>query len=308
MRILVLGAGALGGYFGGRLLEAGADVSFLVRPRRARELAEHGLVVRSPFGDIQRPVPILKSGEAEGAFDLALLTCKAYDLDDAMAAIAPLLAADGAVLPLLNGLAHLDRLDAAFGAGRVLGGTAHISATLGERGAILHLNDLHRITFGERDGAVSARCEALAAAFARSKVESRFSNHIMQEMWEKMAFLASLAALTCLMRASVGDIAATAEGRAVAEELYAEIQAVAAAWGHPPRPPAVKQALTLMTQPGSSFVASMLRDIERGGPTEGDHIVGDLLRRARAKDLPTPLLRLANCHLQAYEQRRAHGG
>lgn len=309
MRILVLGAGAIGGYFGGRLAAAGADVTFLVRDRRAARLAAGGLTIKSPTGDLTLPSPktLTVGAAADAPFDVVLLTCKAYDLGAAIESIAAHVGAASAVLPLLNGMAHLDALDARFGPGRVLGGLCQIAATLTPEGEIRHLNDIHRVIYGERDGGGGPRMSALAEVMGRAAFDSRPSDDIVQEMWEKFVMLATLAGMTCLMRASVGAIMAAAEGEALMREFLDECAAVAAAAGHPPRASFLERTRPLLTQRGSSFTASMLRDIEGGGPTEGDHILGDLLRRARRLGRSAPLLRVACCHLEAYESRRAAG-
>jgi 2-dehydropantoate 2-reductase len=305
MKILVLGAGAVGGFFGGRLAEAGADVTFLVRPRRADQIAERGLVVKSPFGDIARQVPTVLSASDGGPYDLVLLTCKAYDLDTALDTIAPAVERGAAVLPMLNGMAHLDALDARFGAEQVLGGLCFVAATLTPDGEIHQLGSmLNGIVFGERSGAISARCEALKAAFGSAPVESRLSTDIIRDMWSKWVQLSSMAGLTCLMRATVGDANQAAEGAAIALELLGECSAIAAAYDAAPNDKSVATMRGRLTDKSSTLSASMLRDIERGGPIEADHIIGDLVRRARAKGIATPMLRIVLCHLQAYEARR----
>jgi len=304
MRILVLGAGGVGGYFGGRLVQAGGDVTFLVRDRRAAELAANGLVIKSPFGDAALRVQTLRPGELSAPFDLVLLCCKAYDLDSAIESIAPAVGPATAVVPLLNGMKHLDRLDGRFGAARVLGGLCAIAATIGADGRIEHLNKVHRLVFGLRDGQTSEHAAAFAALLARANFDSAQSDVILQEMWEKFVMLASLAGMTCLMRAPVGAILATAEGEALMGEFLGECSAIAAAAGYAPRAPSLARGRALLTERGSTFTASMLRDIERGGPTEGDHILGDLLTRARALGITAPLLRTAVCHLEAYQARR----
>ena len=304
MKILVVGAGATGGYFGGRLLQAGRDVTFLVRPRRAALLREHGLTIHSPAGDFHHPSPPLVTQEAlSEPFDLVLLSCKAYDLDDAIASFAPAVGPRTAILPLLNGMRHLDVLAERFGAERVLGGQCVISSTLAADGAILHLNDLHSLTFGELAGGRSARIEAVAADFSGAGFEPRLSEMIRQEMWEKWLFIAAGAGITCLMRAAIGDIVA-AGGADLATGLAAECAAIATAQGFAPRPEIVERARAALTAPGSPMTASMLRDIENGGPVEADHVLGDLLRRA-AKPSDHPLLHVAYLHLKAYEARRA---
>jgi 2-dehydropantoate 2-reductase len=305
MKILVLGAGAVGGYFGGRLVEAGADVTFLVRPGRAAQLAKSGLVVKSPFGDITKPVKTVGAAGEGGPYELVLLTCKAYDLENAIAAIAPAVDAGAAVLPLLNGMAHLDILERRFGAGKVLGGLCFVAATLTPSGEVHQLGDLlNGIVFGERSGEMSERCERLKAAFGAAPVESRISREIVKDMWSKWVQLASLASLTCLMRATVGEANQAAEGGAIALELVAECRAIAAAHDALPSEKADATMRARMTDKSSTLSASMLRDIERGGAIEGEHVIGDLIHRAKAKGVATPLLRVVLCHLQAYEARR----
>ena len=231
MRTLVVGAGAIGGYFGSRLLEAGRDVTFLVRPRRAAELARTGLAIRSRLGDADLPEPPLVVAEKLAEpFDLVLLACKAYDLDGATASFTPAVGSDTAILPLLNGIRHLDLLQARFGTAHVLGGQCVISTTLDPDGRILHLSDAHTLTFGELDGSASARIETIGSEFSGARFEARPSNAILQEMWEKWVFIAASAGITCLMRATIGDIVA-AGAADLAAMLFAECAAIAAKEG-----------------------------------------------------------------------------
>lgn len=303
MRILIVGAGATGGYFGARLLEAGKDVTFLVRPRRAEQLAARGLVVKSPRGDIAVAAPTILSEDISTPWDVVILSCKAYDLDGAIASVAPAIGPQTAILPLLNGMRHLDVLEERFGSGHVLGGFCAIASTLDADGVIHHLNDLHMLVFGERDGHASDRVNELAGIFAETSADTRASDVIIQEMWEKWVFLSTLAASTCLMRAAVGDIV-VAGGVDTVMSLLAETQSVAEAAGHGARPKVLENARTQLTMAGSPMSASMLRDLEKGGPIEADHVIGDLLRRGQAAGLGIPLLKLAYLHLKAYEARR----
>jgi len=309
MRILVIGAGAIGGYFGGRLLAAGRDVSFLVRERRAAQLAACGLVIKSPQGDLTLPQPpMLLAQQIRQPFDLILVSCKAYDLAGAIDSFAPAIGPATLVLPLLNGMAHLDALDARFSRQAVLGGKCVISTTLDDDGTILHLNPMQSLSFGERDGGLSPRVEAVRAQLAGSGFDAVASAQIVQDMWEKWVFLATLAAGTCLMRASVGTIVAAPRGAALLLQAFDECAAIAAGQGHPPAAAFVSQARSTLTTPGSPIKASMLRDIERGARIEADHIVGDLLRRRIAVQGSAPtvsMLDTALCHLKAYEAARA---
>ena len=304
MRILVLGAGAgaVGGYFGGRLAAGGVDVTFLVRTRRAAELAQRGLVLRSPLGDLQ--VAVKTAERVQESFDLVILSCKSYDLEGAMATIAPAVGRNTLVLPLLNGLRHLDALDMRFSPKRVLGGCCHIGVALSSDGAIEHLNRIARFIYGPRAKEQEARCEALQVDLSRGGFALVLSSDIERELWEKFAFLTTYAGLSCLMRAPIGAIAETDDGAAIAAELLGECDAVAAASGFPLRPEFLAQSHAAVTERGSAGTSSMLRDMLRGGPTEHDHILGDMLTRARALNVAAPILRIARAHMQAYEATR----
>ena len=310
MRILVLGAGGTGGYFGGRLAQAGADVTFLVRPARAALLAERGLRIRSPLGDADLDVATVTAQDlpalaAARPFDLVLLACKAYDLDSAIESVAPAVGANTAVLPILNGLLHYDALDARFGRERVPGGLCFIGATLGTDGEVLHLGRPASITFGLRegnaDGGVLAR---LAAAYAQAGVDHLYAPDIAAAQWIKYSFLAALAAGTCLMRTSVGAIVAAEGGEAFMAALHAECLAVAAAEGHPVPEDEARTARAGLTRAGSPVTASMLRDLQAGLRVEALQIVGDMVHRAHRAGLQVPRLEAAWVHLQAYESAR----
>lgn len=307
MRILVVGAGATGGYFGGRLLQAGCDVTFLVHARRAQQLARDGLRIRSELGNAELPAPPTVTAEALRApFDIVLLSCKAWGLAQAIADLAPAMGEHSAVLPVLNGMHQLDQLDARFGAQRVLGGQCAIAATLAADGTVHHLNRIHILGFGERDGSESPRVCELAQAMADANFDGRASSHIVQDMWDKWVFLASLAGSTCLMRAPVGDIVAAPGGREATLALLDDCRRVAAACGYEPAAKVITRAATMLTEAGSGFTASMMRDLENGGRIEADHVIGDLLARGTAHGVDTPLLRLVYAHLKAYESRRSH--
>jgi len=303
MRLLVLGAGGIGGYFGGRLAEAGGDVTFLVRPKRREQIARDGLRIESPLGNARIKVRTVLAEELRPEYDAILLTCKAYDLDAAMQAIEP--AMPCAIVPMLNGLAHLSRLDVRFGTPNVMGGTAQINVTLRRDGVIVHGDGLQRILFGERDGRKTARAQALADAFAHTKVDWKLSEDIEQDMWEKVVFLCALATTTCLFRGNVREIVAAPGGReAMLRALEANAE-IARREGHPPRPKMLESGRARLTDPEGLWSASMLRDLESGGQVEADHIVGWMLERAREHGADDTLLSLAFTHLKTYEARRA---
>src|SRR5262245_30392399 len=306
MKLLVLGAGALGGYFGGRLHQAGTDVTFLVRAARAEDIKAHGLRIKSPRGDAALNVKIIDDGSLGRPYDLVLLSCKAYDLDSAMTAIAPAVDADTTVVPVLNGMRHLDALDTRFGRGRIVGGVARIGATLAADGAVVHASPFAALSFGERDKGSAPRpaLAALAEAIKGAGIDGGLHGDVMQDMWDKWVMLGTLASMTCAMRAPVGDILATMDGEALMREIIAECRQVAATAGHALSDGALKAVESIVLTPGSLFAASLLHDLERGGKVEAAHIVGDLLARARAAGIVAPNLRFAYAHLQSYERRR----
>jgi 2-dehydropantoate 2-reductase len=302
VRILVVGAGAIGGYFGARLAAAGRDVTFLVRERRADQLRRHGLQVISPLGNISLPAPsLVNSKDLRGIYGLILVSSKSYDLEASIEDFADGMGPDSRVLPLLNGMRHLDVLDARFGARRVLGGLARISSTLDAAGRIHQLGPFNALAFGARD-AGETLIDGVADALQVPGFDALLSHDILHEMWEKWVFIAAAASTTSLMRATVGDIVA-ADAQDIPVRLLQECAAIAAANGFPPREAASTAGLAILTAPGSGFTASMLRDIEQGGRVEADHIVGDLLGRASHAP-PAPLLTTAYAHLRAYEARR----
>lgn len=306
MKFLILGAGAVGGYFGGRLHQAGSDVTFLVRPARAELLRRDGLKIVSPKGDANLQVKVVSDASAGGPYDLALLSCKAYDLDSAIDTLAPAIAADTAIVPLLNGMKHLDVLDARFGADRVLGGVARISSTLAPDGTVLHMIPLAAILAGERETGQPARpaLAALASAIGTSGFDGGVQSDIVQDMWDKWIMLCALAAMTGSLRSAVCDILETEEGGDLMLEAIEECRKVAAACGRDPGAGGMESIKTYLTTKGSKFAASMLRDLESGSRIEAEHVIGDMLARARAAGIAAPVLRQTYAHMQAYEQRQ----
>ncbi|MGA2054184.1 MAG: 2-dehydropantoate 2-reductase [Bradyrhizobium sp.] len=305
MRILVVGAGAIGGYFGGRMLQAGRDVTFLVRPKRAAELASDGLVIKGPNGDVTLTAPpTVLADKLDKTFDLVLLSCKAFDLEDAIASFAPAVGPKTAILPLLNGMRHLDVLDQRFGSNAVLGGLCAIAVTLNERREIIQLTPMQSLGFGERDGKISERVQAISDAMGSGKFGAAASTQVIQDMWEKWVFLASLAASTCTMRAAVGHILAAPGGKDFILGILDECSAVASAEGHSPMGPFFERARGMLTAEGSQLTASMFRDIKVGARVEADHIIGDLIGRGDTAKVPVPKLRIAYTHLKTYENQR----
>ncbi len=309
MKTLILGAGAIGGYIGGRLQQGGADVTFLVRPARREALMKDGLVIKSPKGDATQKVKTVLSGGEGGPYDIVMLTNKAYDMRSALEAVAAAVGPNTAVVPLLNGMNHLDQLDARFGAGRVVGGVARIGVALSSKGEVLHTSPFAAFSFGERDGKTARPALVeLAAAVKSAGLDGGLHDNIVQDLWDKWVFLCTLAALCCLMRGTSGDILAAEEGQAIVLETLEECRKVAAASGYDPSAQGLGFARQSLTQKGSLFAASMLHDLEKGSMVEADHVVGDMIARAKKAGIATPNLRLAYAHLQVYLARRARGG
>lgn len=305
MRILVLGAGGIGGYFGARIHNAGGDVTFLVRPARAENLRTNGLRVSSAFGDTHIVPKLVTTAENLSThFDVIILSCKAYDLKSALESISPVMGTDSIVLPLLNGVAHLDALDARFGRERVLGGAAHLAVSLSPTGEIKHLNKVHRLIVGSRCTQPSKWHSPLAELLSATCVEFSVSDHVEQDMWDKFVFFSTLAGVTCTMRANIGEILSTCAGETFIIGMLDECGKVAAVCRHPSNSDQLAAYRSLLTERGSSLTASMLRDIERGGSTEADHVIGDMVRRGNVSGVDIPLLKLAYSHLQAYELAR----
>jgi len=301
MRVLVIGAGALGGYYGACLIRAGGDVTFLVRPARAEQLRRNGLQVVSPHGDFAVQPKLILASDLKEPFDVVLVGVKAYSLDDAMDQFAAAVGADTMILPILNGLKHIDALTARFGAARVLGGLANVSAGLDADGRVVQFMANQTVVFGEIEGTLSKRALALETLLQVPGIDVRASETIMHDMWEKFVQLSTVAGITCLMRASIGDILAVPNGEQSIFRLFAECCSVATASGFEPRAPFIEFDRKLFTTRDSPLKASMLRDIERGSITEAEHILGDMANRARTLGVDTPLLDLARAHVAAYE-------
>jgi 2-dehydropantoate 2-reductase len=281
MRFLVVGAGALGSYYGGMLQKGGADVTFLVRPRRAAQLAERGLTIKAPGNSFTVPIKVVQAGAVGGPYEVALLACKAYDLGSAIDDFAPALAPDGAVLPVLNGINHIAVLTERFGADRVLGGAVMLLVTVTPNGDILVPgHGTGQTSFGELSGERSARCVAIQAALAAGGIQSTVSDDIVATLWAKFCAIATASAISTLLRARAGDIAAAPTAAEFVAAAYDECARVITAEGYPP-PAWIKAAIGGMySQTGSDYGPSTLHDMENGRPTESDHIIGDLVRRA----------------------------
>ena len=304
MRILIVGAGSTGGYFGARLMQAGRDVTFLVRPARAAALRETGLQIVSPLGDFGVTPKLVLASDLKETFDIVLVTVKAFGLAAAIEDFAAAVGPGTLILTVLNGMKHVDDLQARFGADRVVGGVCRVSTQLDAQGRILHLSPMHELVYGELDGSRSARIEALHAFLSDAGFTTQLSTHIAQDLWNKWILLATLGGICSLARGTVGEIAATDGGDDFVRGFLAEAVAVATAVGFAPSQQAVDFTLGLLTAPGSPLTSSMYRDLMAGERVEVDQILGDLRARARRANLATPLVSAAFIQLSAYQRRR----
>jgi 2-dehydropantoate 2-reductase len=304
MNILVLGAGAMGGYYGARLLQAGAEVTFLVRPSRKAQLQRDGLTVRGELGGFAGPVHTITRDELKSPFDLVVVSCKGYDLKSAIDDIEPAVGPRTGVLPWLNGLAPYDRLDDAFGRDRVLGGVAYVATALQSDGVITQQGRQDKVIVGARTTLLEPLASRFHQLLSRTPGERLLSTDIEQALWDKWVMLCAGAAMNCLMRGSVADILCTAGGQGLMEEAIVECLEVASREGHALSESTVSLIHARLLDTKSTWAASMMRDIAAGVPRlETETIVGDMVRRASTHRLTTPLLRAAYCHLEVYESR-----
>lgn len=303
MRILVVGAGAVGGYFGGRLAEAGRDVTFLVRGRQSEAISQYGLRILSPHGNATLYPKLISAGEIADSYDLIILCVKAYSLAGAMNDFAAAVGANTIILPLLNGMRHLELLTSRFGENSVIGGVCLIAAAVDTEGRIVQLTDIHRLVYGERKRGSSPRMSALDEAMRGAAFEARTSENILQDMWEKWVLLASLGAATCLMRGSIGDIEAIPGGADLARAFLGECSAIATACGYAPGHAFLARTEKMLTTRGSTLTSSMYRDLSKSAPVEVDQILGDLLERGRKSGVTAPLLEVACANLRIYQAR-----
>ncbi|GAA1844840.1 ketopantoate reductase family protein [Asanoa iriomotensis] len=302
MHILVIGAGATGGYIGARLAQAGRDVTFLVRPRRADQLAERGLRIRRPDGAVERvDVRTVVRERLDEPFDIVLLAVKAYALPAAIKDFAKAVGPRTTVIPFLNGLGHIDALVAAFGPANVYGGVLYLATALGDDGDIGWLGGKEEMRYGPLTDGDDDRARQVHEALSGAGFPAELSGTIEADMWEKWVFLASLTTVTCLTRGTIGDVNAVPGGKEFATAAGEEATAVATAAGFPPRPEAAQRLLGTLTAPGAPTTSSVYRDLRQGRSLENDAIIGDLVRRARKLDVATPLLTATDVNLAVYQ-------
>ena len=303
MRMLVVGAGSTGGYFGGRLAAADRDVTFLVRQRRAEQLRKTGLQIVSPSGDLTLAPKLVTAEQLDSSFDVVLLTVKAYGLEQAIADFAPAVGSETIILPVLNGMRHMDVLASRFSARNVAGCICKIASTLDDQGRIVELARFHELAYGELDGSPSERMTKLDAFMRNAGFDARISPVIEREMWEKWTFLASLGAINSLMRGSIGEVAQAPGGKEFANALLDEVLSVVRTVGVAPSDKFCATVRAQLTDTSSTLTSSMYRDLQGGYSIESEQIVGNLVERARGARVSTHLLSAAYANLSVYSAR-----
>jgi 2-dehydropantoate 2-reductase len=304
MRLLVVGAGSTGGYFGGRLAQAGRDVTFLVRRARADQLKVTGLQIISPHVDVALTPKLVTTDTIAVAYDVIVLAVKAYSFDAALKDITAAVGPKTMIVPVVNGMRHVGSIVAAFGQDALAGGLCRIAAALDDQGRIVQLSQFHDFVYGEMNGSRSERIEQLDAVMQNAGFDARLSSNIEQDMWDKWMFLATLAGVTCLMRGTIGDIAGAPGGIQFVGRFFDEVVSVATAHGHAPGASFLEQTRALLTAEGSTLTSSMHRDLMKNSPIEADQILGDLLTRGKQAHVHTPLLAAAYANLAVYQNLR----
>jgi 2-dehydropantoate 2-reductase len=307
MRVLVLGTGAVGGYFGGRLVEKSEAVTFLVRENRKKQLDQTGLVIKSVHGDFQSQINTIVSGEAVKPYDLIILSVKSYHLEHALSSVAPYVGENTVILPLLNGLSHVQKLQEHFGNEKVIGGLCFVEATLNEHGAIIQASPRHDIIFGELDGTLSPRIEKISQLFTGANFIANASTTIHRDMWNKYIFISALSGMTCIMESAVGPIIERVEGKEVYQLLLNEIYSIAKATGVELDNQIVQKTMDITIALNYEMKASMYKDMEKGLQIESEHLQGNLIKLADQYGIETPILKTIYTKLKIYEQKRISG-
>ncbi|WP_051317040.1 ketopantoate reductase family protein [Ectobacillus panaciterrae] len=302
MKFLVVGAGAVGGYFGARLAEKGEDVTFLVRAGRQEQLRAKGLVVKSVNGDTTiRPKTILSN--ENGLFDVILIGTKAYHFEQAIQDIKPFVHSETVIIPMLNGMKHVEHLREVFPEQCVIGGLCFIESTLSENGEVIQTSPFHKFMFGEWDGEKIGRIQAIEQAFTDTNAMISVSSRILQEMWHKYLFIATFSGVTTLFGQPIGPILELPLGSKLVQELLREIASIMRAEGAPIADNIEEKQFASIGAMAYEMKSSMQRDMEKGLFVEGDHLQGYLLELGNKHNIQTPVLETIYANLKLYEKK-----
>lgn len=304
MKILIVGAGAVGGYFGARLIEKGEDVTFLVREKRKQQLLEDGLVVESKHGNVSA-IPQLITAADQGSFDVVLIGTKAYHLDQAIDSVKPFVHSETIIIPMLNGIAHIEQLQQAFSKEQVMGGLCFIESTVTADGIIQQTSGIHHFLFGELDGQETERLKQLEQVFSGTKGKFKASNSIMSDLWHKYLFITAMSGVTTLFQQPIGPIIELEEGQEVIKTVINEITQVMRAEGAPIAEDVEVEQYSRFIALDFGMKSSMQRDMEKGAPVEVDHLQGYLLKKAKYHKIETPVLKSVYVNVKLYEKSRS---
>ena len=300
MKILIVGAGGIGGYFGAKLINAGADITFLLREKRHQLIQAQGLAIETPKGSFTVQPKSVTASQLEPIYDLIILAPKAFDLEDSLRSLDKAIN-QGVLLPFLNGLSHVETLDKLFGKARVMGGVAHIAAMITDTGAVKQLTDLNMLTVGPRAPEHEALAKDFIALCKQADFNSAYSENIEQVLWDKWVFLATLAGMTTSCLGSVGEIVSTPYGKELTLAMYEECCSIAKAAGYAIGELPRRKAIEMLTKEGSPFTASMLRDLISGQKTEHEHILGQMIKKGEENRIGCQLLKMAYTQIAVTE-------
>ena len=299
MKILILGAGAVGGYFGGRMAEAGMDVTFLVRDKRKQKLEKTGLIIKSPKGDFSIKPNLVTLDKVDNIFDVIVLTNKAYDLDQILQSAFPV--KDGStIIPLLNGYTHIEKLRNKFPNARLFGGIAHIFSTLREEGEIHHFNDIHSLTFGHLSKADEKVGRKFFDICSSANFSIKYSDNITVDLWHKWILIATVAGATTLFNATIGEIASTEHGRSFVKKLHDECKSIAKSQKINVNAEELAQQSHFLADKQSTWNSSMRRDMVNKSKVECVHIFLELIKIAHKNNVLCPSLKTAMINGEVY--------
>ena len=299
MKILVLGAGAVGGYFGGRMAEVGIDVTFLVRNKRKQKLEKTGLIIKSPKGDFSIEPNLVTLDKVDSTFDVIVLTNKAYDLDEVLQSNFPL--KDGSIIiPLLNGYAHMEKLRNKFPNARLFGGIAHIFSTLSQEGEIHHFNDIHSLTFGHLSNTDEIDGRKFFGACSSANFSIKYSDNITVDLWHKWILIATVAGATTLFNATIGEIASTYHGRSFIKDLHEECINIAKSEKIKVNADELAQQSQFLGDKKSTWSSSMRRDMLNNSKIECGHIFLELIKIGDRNNVLCPSLKTVMINGEIY--------
>jgi 2-dehydropantoate 2-reductase len=301
MRIAVMGAGGVGGYFGAKLARGGHEVAFVARGRHLAAMRERGLTVKSAIGDMQLERPTVTDDPASlGTADVVLFAVKLWDTESAAEAVRPLVAEGGIIVPFQNGVESIERIGAVVGAERVIGGVAYIAATIAEPGVIVHTGTMARLRFGPVLPAQRRVVEALYAACQAAGIAAEIAPDIRAALWEKFVFLCAFSGLTSVARQPIGVVRSDPDMRSVLEAAMREAWTVGRKMGVGLADDFVEQQLKFADGLPAEMKSSMLNDLAAGNRLEAPWLSGAVARMALAAGIPAPVSATLYAALKPY--------